>query len=113
MPQDVIAVSESGLQDARTICSGCAALGYRAFLIGERFMTAADPGAALAALLAAAGAVTRMIVIKICGITRLEDAEAAVELRRRRARVHLLAGQPALHRSGSRARRSSRRCRRS
>ena len=30
-------------------------LGYRAFLIGERFMTAADPGAELTELLAACG----------------------------------------------------------
>ena len=39
-----IAVSESGLKTADDL-SGCATLGYRAFLIGERFMTAADPGA--------------------------------------------------------------------
>jgi len=32
------------------------ALGYHAFLIGERFMAAEDPGAALRALLAAAAA---------------------------------------------------------
>ena len=50
MPADVIAVSESGLKTAGR-SRAAAALGYRAFLIGERFMTAADPGAALASLL--------------------------------------------------------------
>jgi indole-3-glycerol phosphate synthase len=50
MPADVIAVSESGLKSANDLVR-LKALGYRAFLIGERFMTAADPGAALANLL--------------------------------------------------------------
>ena len=39
------------------------------------------------------------MLVKICGITRLEDAEAAVAAGRRRDRVHLLADEPALHRS--------------
>jgi indole-3-glycerol phosphate synthase len=50
MPADVIAVSESGLKSAADIAR-LKGLGYKAFLIGERFMTAADPGAALAELL--------------------------------------------------------------
>ena len=50
MPADVIAVSESGLKSANDLVR-LKALGYRAFLMGERFMTAADPGAALANLL--------------------------------------------------------------
>ena len=50
MPAEVIAVSESGLKTKDDIVK-LKALGYRAFLIGERFMTAADPGAALSALL--------------------------------------------------------------
>jgi indole-3-glycerol phosphate synthase len=58
MPKSVIAVSESGLTSADDV-TRLAALGYRAFLIGERFMTAADPGAALGSLLAAAQAATR------------------------------------------------------
>jgi indole-3-glycerol phosphate synthase len=53
MPADVIAVSESGLKTAADIAR-LKGLGYRAFLIGERFMTAADPGTALAELLGAA-----------------------------------------------------------
>jgi indole-3-glycerol phosphate synthase len=50
MPADVIAVSESGLKTAADL-ERLATLGYRAFLVGERFMTAADPGAALGELL--------------------------------------------------------------
>ncbi|MCU1383439.1 MAG: Indole-3-glycerol phosphate synthase [Acidobacteria bacterium] len=50
MPAGVIAVSESGLKTAADL-TRLKALGYRAFLIGERFMAAADPGAALFDLL--------------------------------------------------------------
>jgi indole-3-glycerol phosphate synthase len=46
IPRDVIAVSESGLRTAADL-ERLRALGYRAFLIGERFMAAADPGAQL------------------------------------------------------------------
>jgi indole-3-glycerol phosphate synthase len=54
MPGGVVAVAESGIRtpaDVRRL----RAAGFNAFLIGERFMTDADPGAALAALRAAAG----------------------------------------------------------
>jgi indole-3-glycerol phosphate synthase len=53
MPSAVIAVSESGLKTAADL-TRLKALGYRAFLIGERFMTSANPGAALADLLGGA-----------------------------------------------------------
>ena len=49
MPKDVVAVSESGLQSQDELQRLMAA-GYRAFLIGERFMTDPDPVAALRAL---------------------------------------------------------------
>jgi indole-3-glycerol phosphate synthase len=52
MPREIIAVSESGLKSADDV-SRLSALGYRAFLMGERFMTAADPGAVLRELLRA------------------------------------------------------------
>lgn len=54
MPASVIGVSESGLK-SRDDIDRLTALGYRAFLIGERFMTAEAPGAALAALTGQAG----------------------------------------------------------
>jgi indole-3-glycerol phosphate synthase len=58
MPADVIAVSESGLKTAADLVR-LKGFGYRAFLIGERFMTAADPGSALRDLLASAIAETK------------------------------------------------------
>jgi indole-3-glycerol phosphate synthase len=50
IPAEVIAVSESGLRTAADI-DRLQRLGYRAFLIGERFMTEPDPGVALHELL--------------------------------------------------------------
>ena len=50
VPRDVVGVSESGLQ-SRSDLETLAAAGYRAFLIGERFMTDPDPAGALRALL--------------------------------------------------------------
>jgi len=51
MPADMIAVSESGLRTAADIMR-LKALGYRGFLIGERFMSTENPGAQLEELLA-------------------------------------------------------------
>jgi indole-3-glycerol phosphate synthase len=51
MPKDAVAVSESGLRTADDLIR-LHDLGYQAFLVGERFMTTADPGAALRELLA-------------------------------------------------------------
>jgi indole-3-glycerol phosphate synthase len=58
MPREVVAVSESGLSKPEDLVR-LGALGYRAFLMGERFMTAADPGDALRAVLAGAEVRTR------------------------------------------------------
>jgi indole-3-glycerol phosphate synthase len=58
MPKGAVAVSESGLRTADDL-TRLRALGYGAFLIGERFMTETDPGAALAQLLTAAAAQQR------------------------------------------------------
>jgi indole-3-glycerol phosphate synthase len=49
MPAHVIGVSESGLQNREDL-ERLAAVGYRAFLIGERFMTDKDPAAAIRTL---------------------------------------------------------------
>ena len=51
MPKGAVAVSESGLRTAEDLIR-LRGLGYQAFLVGERFMTTADPGAALKELLA-------------------------------------------------------------
>jgi indole-3-glycerol phosphate synthase len=50
MPGGVVGVSESGLQ-TRADLERLAASGYRAFLIGERFMTDRDPARAIAELI--------------------------------------------------------------
>jgi indole-3-glycerol phosphate synthase len=50
IPRGIVRVSESGLKSAGDLIR-LERLGYDAFLIGERFMTASDPGAALAALI--------------------------------------------------------------
>jgi indole-3-glycerol phosphate synthase len=50
IPADVVGVSESGLT-SREDLEELASQGYRAFLIGERFMTSPDPAAAIAELL--------------------------------------------------------------
>jgi indole-3-glycerol phosphate synthase len=51
IPKDIVAVSESGLRSASDL-RRLADLGYRAFLIGERFMAAESPGEELKGLLA-------------------------------------------------------------
>ena len=53
MPRDVVAVSESGLRTADDLVR-LRALGYRAFLMGERLMVEKDPGMALRALIGGA-----------------------------------------------------------
>jgi indole-3-glycerol phosphate synthase len=52
IPSGVVAVSESGLRSTDDLVR-LSRMGYRAFLIGERFMTEPEPGTALEALLAA------------------------------------------------------------
>jgi indole-3-glycerol phosphate synthase len=54
MPPEIIAISESGLKTSEDLAR-LRQLGYRAFLIGERLMSAADPGVELTALLAGSG----------------------------------------------------------
>ena len=78
MPADVIAVSESGLRTAEDLVR-LRSLGYRAFLIGERFMTAADPGAELTELLAACGSTKDTKVTK--------DAKAKSDTKGKAVRV--------------------------
>jgi indole-3-glycerol phosphate synthase len=51
MPKHVIGVSESGLQTSADL-ERLSAAGYRAFLIGERFMVDANPAAAIQGLIA-------------------------------------------------------------
>jgi indole-3-glycerol phosphate synthase len=50
LPGDAVTVAESGLGSGADLAR-LQAIGYRAFLIGERFVTEADPGSALAGLM--------------------------------------------------------------
>jgi indole-3-glycerol phosphate synthase len=50
IPKDAISISESGLKTPADL-QAMTALGYQAFLMGERFMIEPDPGAALAGLI--------------------------------------------------------------
>jgi indole-3-glycerol phosphate synthase len=58
LPAGAIGVSESGLKTG-TDLSAMKALGYQAFLMGERFMIEPDPGQALAGLIEALEAAAR------------------------------------------------------
>jgi indole-3-glycerol phosphate synthase len=60
MPRNVVAVSESGLQ-SRADLERLAAAGYRAFLIGERFMTDPDPVTAITTLIGIGESVARSL----------------------------------------------------
>jgi len=53
VPRDQIMISESGLQDPKSLCH-LRALGFRGFLIGEALMRAPDPEIALRGLIAGA-----------------------------------------------------------
>jgi indole-3-glycerol phosphate synthase len=54
LPAHVIGVAESGLKTADDL-RALRALGFGAFLVGERLMTAADPGAALREIIQGSG----------------------------------------------------------
>ena len=108
----VTAVSESGVTSAAGRRSGCGRLGYHAFLVGERLMTAADPAADLRASGQGRGASMTPVRIKICGITRIDDAAAAGRRRRRRGRLRAVAGQPARRQPSTGPRSCAGRCRR-
>jgi indole-3-glycerol phosphate synthase len=70
-PRDRVVVAESAIE---TRAQGAAAelAGARAMLVGSTLMRAADPGAKLAELL-------QRPLIKVCGLTRQEDVDVAVD----------------------------------
>src|SRR5207244_7451986 len=86
VPDDVVAVAESGIRGAGDL-RRLREAGYDAFLIGEHLMQEADPGAALAELIKQSsiprweGRAARRgrVVVKICGITSVEDGLVAAQ----------------------------------
>ncbi|HTR34075.1 MAG TPA: bifunctional indole-3-glycerol phosphate synthase/phosphoribosylanthranilate isomerase [Gaiellaceae bacterium] len=70
-PRDRVVIAESGI-DSRAQAAAAELGGAGAVLIGSTLMRAADPGAKLADLLARP-------LVKVCGLTRQEDVDAAVD----------------------------------
>jgi indole-3-glycerol phosphate synthase len=66
-----IVIAESGIH-TRAQAAAAELAGAHAVLVGSSLMRAADPGDALASLL-------RRPLVKVCGLTRQEDVDAAVE----------------------------------
>jgi indole-3-glycerol phosphate synthase/phosphoribosylanthranilate isomerase len=69
-PRDRVVVAESGIH-SRAQAAAAELAGADAVLVGTSLMRARDPGAKLAELLARP-------LVKVCGLTRQEDADAAV-----------------------------------
>ena len=75
---DTILVSESGLTPADI--GPLRSAGYSGFLVGEALMRAADPAKAIRDFTGEPGPrAPRSVFVKICGITNVEDARAAIE----------------------------------
>jgi indole-3-glycerol phosphate synthase/phosphoribosylanthranilate isomerase len=74
LPAGAVRVSESGIHSAADIATLRAA-GFTAFLVGEHLMKSGDPAAALRKLVAAP---PMAVMVKICGITNQQDADAAI-----------------------------------
>lgn len=70
-PQDRIVIAESGIE-TRAQAAAAELAGANAILVGSTLMRAADPGEKLREL------VSRPLV-KVCGLTRQDDVDAAVE----------------------------------
>ena len=70
-PGDRVVVAESGILH-RAHAAAAELAGADAVLVGSALMRAADPGAALAALM-------RRPLVKVCGLTSSEDVDAAAE----------------------------------
>jgi indole-3-glycerol phosphate synthase/phosphoribosylanthranilate isomerase len=70
-PRDRVVIAESGI-DTRAQAAAAELSGANAVLIGSTLMRAPEPGAKLAELVARP-------LVKVCGLTRQEDVDAAVE----------------------------------
>jgi indole-3-glycerol phosphate synthase / phosphoribosylanthranilate isomerase len=70
-PRDRVVVAESGVE-SRAQGAAAELAGADAILVGSALMRAPDPGAKLAELLSRP-------LVKVCGLTRQEDVDAAVE----------------------------------
>jgi indole-3-glycerol phosphate synthase/phosphoribosylanthranilate isomerase len=71
VPRDRVVIAESGVE-TRAQAAAAELAGANAVLVGSALMRAPDPGAKLDELLARP-------LVKVCGLTRQEDVDAAVE----------------------------------
>ena len=71
VPRDRVLIAESGIATAAQAAAAELA-GANAVLVGSTLMRAPDPGAALREIL-------RRPLVKVCGLTRQDDVDAAVE----------------------------------
>jgi phosphoribosylanthranilate isomerase len=77
VPQGISLVSESGLTPATIRDLRLA--GYNAFLVGEAFMRSETPAMALDRYIVDSTLQASATQVKICGITNIDDARAAIE----------------------------------
>jgi indole-3-glycerol phosphate synthase / phosphoribosylanthranilate isomerase len=85
-PRDRVVIAESGIE-SRAQGAAAELAGADAILVGSTLMRASDPAAKLAELLSRP-------LVKVCGLTREEDVEAAVEAGADMAGFVLAAGSP-------------------
>ena len=80
-PSEAILVSESGLNPEEV--QKLRVVGYKGFLVGEALMRADDPSQMLSEFIEGRTKLKRYYpkwpLVKICGITNIEDAKAAIE----------------------------------
>jgi indole-3-glycerol phosphate synthase/phosphoribosylanthranilate isomerase/anthranilate synthase/indole-3-glycerol phosphate synthase/phosphoribosylanthranilate isomerase len=99
VPNDRLAVGESGVREPRTLVAW-RALGVDAALVGEALMRAPDPASAARAFVNAGrlpddvAAVDRMPLVKICGVTDSEGVLAAVRAGADAIGLNLVPGTP-------------------
>ena len=99
VPEDRLAIAESGVRDASTI-RGWRALGFDAALVGETLVRAADPTAAVRAFVAAGRLpddpveASRAPFVKICGIVDEAGVAAAVRAGADAIGLNLVPGTP-------------------
>ncbi len=99
VPDDRIAIAESGVRDASTV-ERWRALGFDGALVGEALMRADDPAAAVRSFVTAGrqprdpANVARRPYVKICGITTAEGMSAAVHAGTDGVGLNVVAGTP-------------------
>jgi tryptophan synthase beta subunit len=99
IPEDRLAIAESGVRDAATI-RAWRAIGFDAALIGEALVRSPDPAAAARAFVTAGRVpvdpanLARIPTVKVCGITDADGVLAAVRARVDAIGLNLVPGTP-------------------